>query len=129
MFVSGVSSVEIARFMNVSHNCVLRVLKDPLAKQFIDEFADGHKADFNAMFPLVNEAIQDALLNPSVTTRLKGVDRWNRLHRTVNGEDNDPSGSAKTKEITAARFRFIDKLKEIAAEHNVVEAEFVTVSE
>lgn len=128
-FIEGVPSTEIAMILDVSHQCVLRVLKDPLAAQFIEDFADGHKADFNAMFPLVNGAIQDALTNPSISTKLKGVDRWNRLHKTVNGEGDDDSATGKTKEISAARFRFIDQIREIAEKTGAIEAEVVVITE
>lgn len=128
-FVEGVPSTEIAQILDVSHNCVLRVLKDPLAAKYIEDFADGHKADFNAMFPLVNEAISDALTGPGLDTRLKGVDRWHKLHKTINGDDSGESASAKTKEISAARFRFIDQIRELAESSGVIEAEVVMVTE
>lgn len=128
-FVEGMPSPEIARILDVSHNCVLRVLKDPLAAKYIEDFAEGHKNDFNAMFPLVNDAIHEALMHPTVGTKLKGVDRWNRLHKTINGEETDSTGSVKTKEITASRFRFVEQLKEAALQNGVIEAEIVTVTE
>jgi hypothetical protein len=129
MYVNGVSPNEIALHFDVSQRCVLGVVQDPLAAQWIEEFEEGHKDEFNKMFPLINDAIREGLENPSIKTKMSAIDRWHKLHKTINGEEGTESGSAKTKEITAARFRFIDKVREIAEKNGVLEAEVVTVTE
>lgn len=128
-FIEGIQSTEIARILDLSHQCVLNTIKDPLAAKYIEEFAEGHKADFNAMFPLVNEAIHGALTGPGIDTKLKGVDRWHKLHKTINGEVEGDSATTKIREISASRIRFTDQIREIAQKAGVIEAEIVTITE
>lgn len=122
-FVMGMSVNEIAEQFDVAAITVSRVVSDPLAQEYIEEFDDQHKAEFNAMLPLVNEAVRDALRSPGITNRLKGVDRWAKIHRVMNGDDAGESGKNKAQEIHAARFRFLDKVKELAQQEGVIEAE------
>jgi len=126
-YVSGMSINDIAEQFDVSQVCVQQTITDPLAAQYIDDFSERHKNEFNSMFPLVNNTIRGALESDLLTNQLKGVDRWGRLHKIVNGNDSGESAATKTQEIHAARFRFIDKVREIAEKNGCLEAEVVVV--
>jgi len=126
-YVSGMSINDIAEQFDVSQVSVQQVITDPLATQYIDDFAERHKNEFNSMFPLVNNTIRGALESDLLTNQLRGVDRWGKIHKIVNGNDAGESAATKTQEIHAARFRFIDKVREIAEKNGCLEAEAVIV--
>lgn len=126
-YVVGTSPAEIASMFDIAVMTVHRIVSDPLAKEYLDEFEEMHKREFNAMLPLVNNAVRSALTNPGIQTKLKGADRWGKLHRVLNGENKGEEGRSRSQELHAARFRFIEKVKEIALQSGAIEAEAVIV--
>lgn len=127
LFISGMPIDEIAELFDVAYLTVYSVLKDPLAQVYLDEFDAAFKAEFNAMLPLVNRTIRDGLQSGGISNRLKAVDRWGKIHRVVNGGDSSENARDKTEEIHAARFRFLEQVKEVALRTGAIEAEAVIV--
>lgn len=126
-FVMGMKPVEIAEQVDFSLQQVHNVLTDPLAREHLDSFNQAHREELGAMLPLVNDAVRDALTSAGIDTRLKGVDRWAKVHRTINGDPGAEKAQQKTEEIHAARFRFVEHIKKLAQEEGVIEAEAVIV--
>ena len=126
-YVMGMRLVDVAEQFDLSLAQVINILQDPLSQQYLESFDQAHRDELGAMLPLVNDAVRDALESPGIDTKLKGVDRWTKVQRVVNGDAGNVEASQKTEEIRAARFRFIDQIKSIAAQEGVIEAEAVIV--
>lgn len=112
-FINGMKQVEIAQQFGVAAITVHRVLSDPLAKELIEEFDDGFKAEFQAMFPLVSDTIRDGL-DPErpMGTRLRAVDRYAKVARLVGGDDGQ-EGELRDKvaAVQGARSRLVSMIK------------------
>lgn len=109
-YISGMKGVEIAEAFNLAAITVYRVLADPLVAPMIEEFDDGFKAEFRALFPLVSNAVREGLESDSTNVKLKAVDRWTRVCRFLDGKDDDDTFSRA--EVTAsARLRMVSLIK------------------
>ena len=129
-YINGMKGVEIAELYNVAAITVYRVLADPLAARIIGEFDEDFKKEFKAMFPLVSDAVRSGLeQNGSPELRLKAVDRWTKVCRFLDGDDEEEGKEEKTVAVLAARMRFVDLVKTATAGKQVVEAEFIEVTE
>lgn len=126
-FLEGAGMVEIAEEFGVAHVTVQRVLADPLAKELMAGFHDSYKQEFNQLLPQVTDSIRSGLNAVDINTRLKAVDRFQKIHRVVNGEQGEKTATERTQEIHAARFSFLKKVEEIAQKAGVIEAEAVIV--
>lgn len=128
-FINGMKGVEIAEHFNVAAITVYRVLADPLATKLIGEFDDGFKNEFRAMFPLVADAVRDGLESGGIGTRLKAVDRWTKVCRFMDGDEEEGAKDGKTTAIVAARIHFVDLInRAVAAGGKVIEAEIVEIT-
>jgi hypothetical protein len=108
--INGMRGVEIAEQLNISAITVYRVLGDPLVAPLIQEFDDGFKADFRAMFPLVADAVRTGLEDSSPTTRLKAADRWAKICRVIDGDGAADDSRVET--IYAARMKFVQLIQD-----------------
>ena len=111
-YINGMKGVEIAEQYNVAAITVYRVLADPLAKGLIDQFDDGFKDEFRAMFPLVSLAVREGLESGTASTRLKSVDRWAKICRLLDGKDEEGGETKKSDTVFAARMRFVELIKD-----------------
>ncbi len=128
-FISGMKCVEIAEQFDVSAAQVYRVVGDPLARQMIEEFDEGYKAEFMAMFPLVSDAVREALESGDAALRLKAVDRWAKIRRLLDGGDEGDGGN-RVEQIFSARARFVTMVQDVVGSQKQlleVEAEMVEV--
>ena len=109
-YINGMKGVEIAEQFNVAAITVYRVLADPLARDMIEEFDEGFKAEFRAMFPLVSLAVREGLQSESLGLALKSVDRWAKICRLIDGKGDDED-VRKVDSVVAARMRFVQLVK------------------
>ena len=116
-FINGMKGVEIAEQFNIDAHTVYRVLADPLARGLIAEFDERFKDEFNAMFPLVSDAIREGLEDKTLNNRLKAVDRWTKVSRFLTGQEEDGGNATKgTELVIAARVRLTSLIKDATKE-------------
>ena len=119
--INGMKGVEIAEQFNLSVITVYRILGDPLSRSLIDEFTDNFKSEFKAMFPLVSDAIRDGLSEDrAFGTRMKAVDRFIKVHKMIDGVDDTDSTEGKVAEVSSARIRIVQTIKDALAKTETV---------
>jgi hypothetical protein len=127
-YINGMKGVEIAEQFDVAAITVYRVLADPLALNLIGEFDEGFKREFKSMFPLVADAVRTGLDSGSTKTKLQAVDRWTKVCRFLDGDEEEKDQEEKTIAVRAARMRFVDLVKDATKGQKLLEAEFIEVT-
>ena len=119
--INGMKGVEIAEQFGLSAVTVYRILGDPLSRSLVDEFTENFKSEFKAMFPLVSNAIRDGLdEDKSFGTRMKAVDRFIKVHKMIDGVEDNGSTEGKVAEVSSARVRIVQTIKDAVAKTETV---------
>lgn len=125
----GESYQKVAETFDVSYLCVYLLMHDPLVKPYLDQFDQAHREEFNRMLPKINEALHSGLDESSgFANQMKAIDRWTRVAGVLNKGSNEDLSVSKTEELHAARFKFVEMVREAAKKEGVIEAEAMVIS-
>ena len=118
------SQTEIARLSEVHYMTVWRVIHSKLGQELIKEWKDSLEEELEGLMPLAVEAIRGGLKAGDKKLKLLAVDRFIKM----TGRGEDKSG-VTVNIVNNARGRFIDDLKELAQQENVMEGEVEVINE
>lgn len=121
MHLNGVSNAKIAEEMGITTGTVGGLVRDPLAQEVIAYYYEGVEAELKALFPKVVDTIRDSLDNGSISTRLKGVDRFTKL--TGMGEKGDDKRGVTINIVQDARKKFVQEIRDAARTQEVIDVE------
>lgn len=111
------SGPEIAKDVGCSSGMVYTVLQDPLAKDIIEKFRTGQLDDIKSLYPLVFDALRDALENGSRKEKLSAMGRFQDFVKQADGTDND-RGNHNGQQVIDARQQFVQIINQISGSDN-----------
>ena len=100
---------------------VYRVLNDPMAQKIINDFHSGVMMDLKALAPLAVDAVRDGLTDKDQDTRLRAVDRFDKMTREH--EEDQATLSVNVNFVNNVRDRFFEELRAIADKSGIIEVE------
>lgn len=84
LHVQGFSRAEISELLGVSRAMVSKTLRDPLAQNEITAALEDYRTELAALQGRAIQTVRDAMHDHQhIDTRLKGVDRFVKLHDTL----------------------------------------------
>lgn len=78
MHLSGMEGTLIAATLGISYMTVTRTLNDPLAIEFMTEFDNQTRKEFDALRVRANAVIRDGMSHTDINVRLRASDQWAR---------------------------------------------------
>ena len=110
LHLKGLKLAEIAERIGCTYATAWRVLKDPLAKQIIEEFYEIYKIDLIGLFPLAVDAVKKGLQDEDSKTQLLAVDRFVKLKESV-VDDRSDGTQVNITIVNDARAKLIKTIK------------------
>lgn len=129
LHLCGTPYTEIAKMLNYSYSMVVHTIRDPLARQLIQEHQETTLMELQALIPEAVDAVREGLRSEDEKVRLVAVDKLRGLLGDMEVRQKPEENEDAEQLILEVRAKFVKMIKEAIPTPLMVEGEFVAEDE